>query len=178
MADPLDGRFDAGTDATFVVFVGNKPPPDARWQKTRIARVRTGLFASEEYLNTHGTPQTVEELRTHRLLVWEQPGRDASRLPRSTKDDYEEAIRASVVSPSGHLIRRLAQAGDGICFAHASKFAGLFASKDALIPVLKDAVRGEAELWMAVRSEVSAGAVGLVANAMRGFAKAALSPLE
>lgn len=173
-----DGRFNPDSEATFVVFIGKKPATDPRWQKTRVARVRTGLFASEAYLEAHGIPQSVEDVREHRLILWEQPDRDISLLPASATQDHTVALRPSIVSPSGQLVRRLAQSGDGICFAPASKLAGLFGSKDTLVPVLKDIVHGEAEMWMAVRSEVSAGAIGLVANAMRGYARAALSPLE
>jgi DNA-binding transcriptional LysR family regulator len=171
-----NGDFDPETDAKLVVFMGPKPPTDPRWQKTRMVRVRTGLFAASEYLEEKGAPSSLEELTEHRLLLWEQPGRSVDTLPLGQKDEFP--IRPSVVSPSALLVRRLAQAGDGICYAPASKLAGLLGSEESLDPVLKNLVRGEVDMWMAVRSEVSAGAIGLVAGALRGFAKAALSPIE
>jgi DNA-binding transcriptional LysR family regulator len=171
-----NGEFNPDTDATLVIFVGPKPDIDLRWQKTRIARVRTGLFASSEYLDRHEVIQNVEDLAGHRLFVWEHNGHDNNTLPRRQGSPLE--VHPSIVSSSAHLVRQLAQSGDGICFAPASRLAGLLSSGENLQPILKDEVKGEAEMWMAVRSEVSAGAIGILANAVRGFAKAALTPLD
>lgn len=173
-----DGALRLDSDAKLALFLGAKPAPDPRWHFARITRVRTGLFASKGYLEGHSELTRAEDLLQHRLLVWEQPDHDSSLLPVVGRGLLPLAKHARLVTPNSHLVRQFAQSGDGICFAPASRFALVFGSSEKLSPVLRDEVRGEIEMWMAVQSTVSAGAVGILTAAVTGFARAAFSPLD
>lgn len=43
-------------------------PKDERWVASRVGHVRFSLFADRKYLDRFGKPETIDDLRTHRLV--------------------------------------------------------------------------------------------------------------
>ncbi len=101
------------------------------------------LLASPEYLNTHGRPASVEDLRQHTLLAWTGYRSEWGRLWPKT-DGTTFAIEPAVESNDTHVVRALANAGMGIAFvADATQVRGSLLGDD-LEPVLDGIVGDEA----------------------------------
>lgn len=76
------------------------------------------ILASPEYLKKHGTPQTVEALKTHALLGFTQT-ETLNHWPLRHADGEQFFIQPSVAASSGETLRHLALAGEGIvCLSH------------------------------------------------------------
>ncbi len=181
------GFFDAETDASFVLHLGKAPgsqPPAAEegtgpsdpplstdgWFHSKVAKMTVSLAASETYLKKRGTPTSVDELKSHDLLIWERAGADPTILPCLSRPEGLE-VAPVLVSPSANLIRRFAQSDDGIAFVPSSRVLRLIDEKDPLIAVLESEVSDQFELWMAVRSGEKAGPIGVLGQSIARLIK-------
>lgn len=179
------GLFDESTDASFVLHYSRGEGPlsskrvseEGQWRHTRVARLPTGLVASQSYLDQNGTPTTLSELEGHNLIVWERPDRDPLELPLKQARPEPLGLAPSLITPNASLVRQFAQSGQGLCLAPSSRMAGFFEER-SLVSVLKDEVGDSFEVCTAVRSDDKGGAIGVLASAMARFSQAALSPLD
>ncbi len=165
-----DGGFNPDSSSHFCLHHGDTPG-DPRWHHTRVAKIKIGLAASREYLESRGTPETVAHLKEHPLFVWERPHRSAELLPLAEE-------QATLISPNAALIRSFAAAGDGIALLPTYRFLPLLAPREALVPVLPSEVKDETLVWMSVRRDAESGAVGVLASAIARLIKTAMIPLE
>jgi DNA-binding transcriptional LysR family regulator len=75
------------------------------------------VLASPAYLQAHGRPRTVDDLRTHSLIGFTQPD-SLNRWPLRHGPEERLAIAPSLRASSGETVRQLALAGHGIaCLA-------------------------------------------------------------
>ncbi len=172
------GRFDPDSDATFFLHFGDEPIEDPRWKRSRIAKVRVGLFASKKYAEKVGLPLTVDEAATRDLFVWDRYDRDPTRLPLTDPTHPSVRIEPAVTSPSPYLLRQFILAGQGIALAPVSKIAAFLDPTEPLLPVLKDEVRDEVSVWMSTRHDADSGAVGVLAKAISSFIGTALRSID
>lgn len=172
------GRFDPESDATFFLHFGDDPEEDLRWKRSRIAKVRVGLFASKKYVEKHGIPETLAALQAHDLFVWDRYDRDPTRLPLTRPSHPPLTIEPAVTSPSPYLLRQLILAGQGIALAPASKIAAFLDPSEPLVPVLKEEVRDDVSVWMSTRHGADSGAVGVLAKAISSFIGTALRSID
>ena len=170
------GPFTTETQATFALHIGAAPAASNDWRHTRVASIRTGLFASEAYLKKNGTPQNADELLRHPLHVWERHDRSPRQLPLKNSSPLD--IKPAIVSPSAYLIRQLALGGEGISFAPSSAIAGFLEPRENPVAVLRDEIQDDFDVWFSVRRHASAGAIGVLATAIVRFAQATLRPLD
>lgn len=105
-AQPLD------LSADVIIQFQTQAPPHGPYRTFVINRAPEGLLASQDYLNQHGAPRSVEELLSRRLLTWLPPGED----PRlwALADGREVAVRSELATDNIELIRQLVAAGDAI----------------------------------------------------------------
>lgn len=104
----------------------------------RLAPIRSGVYASPDYLARRGTPGTAEALKDHACLVYSNP-RDPDLWTYTGPDGRPGSVRVPVhlASSSGEFLLRVALAGQGLIrsptfFVHEALKAG------RLVPVLTD----------------------------------------
>jgi len=181
-----NGTFDPESDASFVLHLGpvrkggeasegptsdSQPPASMDgWLHSRVVKMSIGLAASKSYLDAHGTPQTVDALLGHDLLVWERQGIDPMVLPCQSRPEGLKIVPV-LVSPSANLIRRFAQADDGIAFLPSSRVLRFVDEKDPLVRVLEREVVDHFEMWMAVQSGDRGGSIGALGQALARLIK-------
>ncbi|AUX22521.1 LysR family transcriptional regulator [Sorangium cellulosum] len=135
-------------DAHAAVCIGERPP-DGPWMCRKLLSLREGLVASAAYLERHGTPVSVGDLASHRLLLWERPGRRGDALPLAdgSKLPVAPALRMNDI----FLLRQCAARGCGIAFLPDAPFPEPQAGAEKLRTVLQDQVGGESALWLLAR---------------------------
>jgi DNA-binding transcriptional LysR family regulator len=171
-----NGVLDPQSGSTFALYFGDDPPEHDNWKQSRIAKVRVGLFASPKYIQKHGAPQSVAELVSRDLFIWDRHDRNPNYLP--TVDGEQVEIAPAVVSPNPHLLRQLALAGHGISFSPSSKLAAFLDPTEPLQPILREAIRDEVVVWMSTRKGADSGAVGVLAGAISRFVATALKSMD
>ncbi len=125
-----------------MLHLGDSPAREG-WFSRVLMRLPLRLVASPEYLEEHGTPTTLEDLRRHRLLSWRAGGRFGDTWPLLNGGTVP--IAASVVSANPELLAKTAEQGGGIALLPGP--AELFQpSGDELVRVLEDQVGGEIPL--------------------------------
>jgi len=181
------GAFDPDTDAAVVIHLGHgvarhepgeqkstsdsQPPLSSQgWLHTKVAKMGVGLAASRSYLESHGQPETIDQLLEHDFLVWERTDRDPNLLPSHSRPEGL-AISPVLVSSSANLIRRFAQADDGIAFLPHSRVLRFMDEKDPLVRVMEREVVDHFELYMAVRSGERGGPIGVVGQSIARLIK-------
>jgi len=127
--------------------------PVGPWTAKRLLRIDQCLLASRKYLKEHGTPSTPEELTTHRLIVWEQPGRSSLELPLS--DGSKLAIAPCLRLNDVFLVRQAAARGMGIAFAPDVPLpVELLLGDEHLVRVLEDRVGLRGGAWLLASHEI------------------------
>lgn len=169
----LLGSFDPESTATFVIHYGKRPPENQGWHHTKIGRLRTGLIASAAYLKENGRPNTVAETLEHPLLIWERHDRDPLIFPLVSGGECP-TVKPILLSPSAHLIHQFVNNGVGIALAPASRLGAFLDPGDSPVVLLAELVADNFELWMSVKSDADAGAIGVLATRIAQFARAAL----
>jgi DNA-binding transcriptional LysR family regulator len=129
--DPL-AALDSGVD---VAVCFDDREPGGRWVSMEVARVRRMLVAAPAYLEQHGTPQTLDDLRACTLLAWTPPRRPANVWPLVGGGEVEVSL--VMESPDIHLIRQVAGHGLGIALTPEGGLPamGLPAMGMPLVPV-------------------------------------------
>jgi len=178
------GEFNKDTDASFVLHLGPGPtkgedapavesgtrdsqPPLSSdgWFHTKVAKMSVGLAASRSYLESHGEPKSLDDLARHEFLVWERAGHDPGILPCVSRPEGI-AISPVLVSPSANLIRRFAQADEGLAFVPTSRMLKFVDEKDPLVRVLDREIVDHFELWLAARSGERGGPIGILGQSI------------
>jgi DNA-binding transcriptional LysR family regulator len=104
----------------------------------RLFDSHTVVCASPDYLAQHGQPQTPEELRDHKCLVYGNLA-DPARWAARDANDVEHAVdvHAVLTSTSGDFLSQLAANGMGIVIQPTFIAGDLIKSGD-LVPILTD----------------------------------------
>ncbi|KIG11977.1 Transcriptional regulator, LysR family protein [Enhygromyxa salina] len=117
------------------------PPANSELVSQPLIAMREGLRASKGYLRRHGTPRSIAELSSHRLLAWCTPNSDVPAWPRHSGGQFE--ITPAVTSSDYQLLRRLAARGSGITLLPDVNLPDLDPEDAELVPVLADLVGRE-----------------------------------
>ena len=81
-----------------------------------LTTTRFHVVASPEYINKHGSPQTLEELKQHHCLLFSSRGRVKPWKFRDGDNTLEVNIKSRWRSNSGHLLRAAAKQGIGLAY--------------------------------------------------------------
>jgi DNA-binding transcriptional LysR family regulator len=111
--------------------------PDSTLNARRLGASHIRVLAAPAYLEKHGLPSTVEDLKAHRTLGFTAPA-SLNTWPLRHAGGEGWTVTPSVVASSGETVRHLALSGTGI--ASLSDFltrADVEAGR--LLPVLEDA---------------------------------------
>lgn len=98
-------------DADLAIQFGD-PAQAGPWLRHDVGHARQRLLASPDYLAGHGRPESIDELRAHRLLLWCPPGEPGCHL--TTAGGSRFVVDPYFISGDGHLTRVLASNGVGI----------------------------------------------------------------
>ncbi|MFN3197673.1 MAG: LysR family transcriptional regulator [Bradymonadia bacterium] len=134
----LDDEFD------LLVYFG-KPLDDGAFFMRSVARLQLGLMASPAYLEAHGTPQTVEDLAEHKLLLWRSSRDIPEALPGPDGALYP--IKPTLVSANLEFLRELAWQGGGITWGVLAPL-GERDTERALVPVMPDVFSATLGAWL------------------------------
>lgn len=102
---------------------------------------------TSDYLDAHGTPKSADELRDHRILVWDGPGRSGNELPLAdgSKLPISPALRRNDIV----LLRQAALHGIRIAFVPDGPVPLEFLGGDkALVRVLETEVVSKTTIWL------------------------------
>ncbi|PRQ01223.1 LysR family transcriptional regulator [Enhygromyxa salina] len=110
-----------------------------------LSRFPEHLIASTEYLDAHGRPQTLEQLREHQLMSWCPPGEDGSCLPLLGGGSFP--ITPDLVSDQVYVLHCLAAAGHGIALLPDSQPMRHLIPGTPREVVLPDLVGRRSSLW-------------------------------
>lgn len=106
--DPVGEGFD------LVIRAHDGPLPDSSLIQKTLAQVCWGLFASPDYLQKHGSPETVSDLELHRrLLVGSDPGKSWT-LQRDQGTGVVVSSPARYLTSSMANLKRAAIEGLGV----------------------------------------------------------------
>ena len=136
----LDEQADpAGDDPGQIdlMFHFGPPPHHSQWFSRVLRRAPVRLVASRAYLETHGTPQSVEDLADHALLMWTGTRHPPDLLPLRSGSSVR--VVPWFTSPNISLLRRLAADGIGIALAPDGGIPDESGTGE-LLPVLEDVV--------------------------------------
>lgn len=118
-------------------------PPRGPYRTRTLARVPERLLASPAFLDSHGTPEDLDQLLALPLLCWRSPGSSGRHLP--LRDGTTLAVTPRLISPDIHALRLAAAAGLGIALVPDARLpAGL--GVDGLVPVLEALVGDDCAL--------------------------------
>lgn len=164
----LDDRFVGAVDG-FDAIVRHGPLPDNGWIAKRIAPSRRMLVASPDYLRTHGTPRTIDDLEQHRAIIYSNRGASDWRFRLSS--------RWSVVRPTavmrvnnGITMREAAMEGLGIALLATFVFySSLSSGKLRLLDVGAEAEPANVFIAYPNASRVSAKVLALIAHLRAAF---------
>jgi DNA-binding transcriptional LysR family regulator len=148
-ADPLGEPLD---DVDMAVHFG-EDTPRGPWLSQVVMRVREGLIASKDYLETQGMPRSLEELRGHELFSWEAPGEDARSWP--TLRGPAIRVEPALITADIHFIRSCCIAGLGIGMVPSADLPDPGVPDDLLVPVLPTVVGRERALRVSVPEALS-----------------------
>jgi DNA-binding transcriptional LysR family regulator len=139
------------------IWLWNAPPQRAsEWVARRLAPNQRVLVAAPAYLSRHGPLRDLADLAQHECLVVRENGGAAGqrfdhwRLQRSGEAAVQHvAVRGSLSSNSGELVRDWCLAGHGIMLRSLWDIAPQLAS-GALVRVLPEHVMVDADIhWLA-----------------------------
>lgn len=167
-----DGNLKSNTEAW--VALHSQPNSDLlNFRTHRVARLDRVLQASSSYLETHGTPLTLEDLTTSPLLFATIGQEDGRHLP--LKDGAHYPVKPALITPNAFFTRKLASAGSGIAFApKLPPLLGTLSEEAKLVSVLESLVGDSTDLWFSVRKRDLLPAVDALAQALGRFLSAVM----
>ncbi len=89
-------------------------PPASMLICRRLAALGRGIYASPDYLEQHGTPLTVQELRNHRCVITEQQQLEGMWTFRNASKKRRLEVTGHAVVNSIGLVRELVLGGVGV----------------------------------------------------------------
>jgi DNA-binding transcriptional LysR family regulator len=111
-------------------------PSDVDYISRRLATASYGLYASPAYLARHGTPQTSDDLATHRGLIFRQPTRPQSwYLAKDERTEVDILPPVTCTANDYWTLKYFAVAGEGVAYLPGF-FVETECQSDLLVPVL------------------------------------------
>ena len=111
--------------------------PRGPWLSFAVLSLREWLLASPKYLQEHGTPTSVEELKTHELMCWHGPEDEPEIWPLLAGGHFH--VEPKLVATDVHWVRHCVASGLGIALLPDAMLPDP-SEYDPLIPVLPDLV--------------------------------------
>ena len=102
----------------------------------KIAPIRLAVFASPDYLERHGTPQTLLDLKSHNYLRYSH-SEPTKRLFGVNELKSELKLESNFVANNGDLLLNTAIAGGGIAM-QPTFIAGEALAQSKVVRILKD----------------------------------------
>ncbi|MCK6506520.1 LysR family transcriptional regulator [Myxococcota bacterium] len=122
-------------------------PPRGPFRTRVLVRMPEHLLASPAFLEAHGAPRTLDDLRALPLLCWRPPGATGRLLPLRSGGHLQ--VDPILVSPDIHVVRAATAAGLGLALLPDGQLpAGV--GVDGLRPVLTDLVGDECALRLVI----------------------------
>lgn len=142
-SDAMLDLFEHGVD----VAVRGGSMADSRLVSRLLASNFRVLCASPGYLERHGHPRNVEELRQHRCLMLHRPGHGVLPWIMQTPEGPRPLrVEAAITCDNGDLMRELAVAGHGIAFKSAWDIAADVRA-GRLVPLKGDVILPDAHIY-------------------------------
>lgn len=140
---PLEANL---SDVDVLIWFGLSEP-GAAWETHTMIRLRQRLFASQAYLDEHGVPKTLDDLRTRDVLAWLPFGERDAKLV--TKAGTVHPLNTALSATNVDLIHECARLGLGIGWAPD---AGLPPppGQEPLVPLLEDIVGFDSEVRLGI----------------------------
>lgn len=110
------------------------PPAEGPWVSREIVRAPERLLASPHYLETRGTPRSVDELVDHDLLIWSGPDVAIDALPLRRGGTIP--VSPVMVASDLHALRVMAAEGAGILHSVDGGLPEGLGAGPELVPVL------------------------------------------
>ncbi|SFI60868.1 LysR family transcriptional regulator [Celeribacter neptunius] len=132
------------------VAIRMKEPSQADLIRKRLMNIRMRLFATRSYLDEHGTPQTMDDLSSHRLICQSPNANQVSAGARLIEELNEYDIRSKLFVNNyfGVLQAVLNDLGIGVLPDY------LVESAPDLVRVLPDLQSGEVPVFLAYPEEL------------------------
>ena len=132
------------------VAIRMKEPSQADLIRKRLMNIRMRLFATKEYLTEHGTPLTMDDLSTHRLICQNPNAHQVAAGARLVEELNEHDIRSKLFVNNyfGVLQTVLNHLGIGVLPDY------LVESAPDLVRVLPDLESGEVPVFLAYPEEL------------------------
>lgn len=162
--DPLG---EALSDIDIAVHFG-EDAPRGHWISHVVIRVREWLVASRAYLEKHGTPATIDDLRRHELMAWQAPGEDARVWRTLTGGAF--TVEPALIATDIHFIRHCCISGLGIGLVPDAALPDPGVDPDILVPVLAEVVGRERPVRISVPAVLAEiPKIKMVIDHVRGF---------
>ncbi|MBW6419437.1 LysR family transcriptional regulator [Celeribacter sp. PS-C1] len=132
------------------VAIRMKEPSQADLIRKRLMNIRMRLFATQEYLDKHGTPASVDDLSTHRLICQNPNAHQVAAGARLVEELNEHDIRSKLFVNNyfGVLQAVLNHLGIGVLPDY------LVESAPHLVRVLPNLESGEVPVFLAYPEEL------------------------
>jgi DNA-binding transcriptional LysR family regulator len=127
-----------------IAFQFGGSPPEGPWLARAVRTMPIRLLASEAYLEAHGTPSTVEELREHVLMCWMLA--DGEPQPITLLDGTPADVSPVLRTPDVHSLHVSAKHGLGIAWVPDALVSDQ--EQRPLVHVLPDLVGSTTRLWL------------------------------
>ncbi|KDN96245.1 LysR family transcriptional regulator [Hydrogenovibrio marinus] len=115
---------------------------DSSMQARKIAPIRFGLVASPEYLEQHGAPQSLQDLKNHQLLKYGNDGMNSWRLTDINGEKHDISFSTRLQANNGEFLKEMAKAGHGIVM-EPTFIIWKDLQSGSLVPVLENYYRPE-----------------------------------
>jgi DNA-binding transcriptional LysR family regulator len=112
----------------------------------KVGSVHLGLFASARYVKSHGTPQTLAELKAHPLVGFDRIP-PAMRLDKLGMPIHRELFAFRCDSDVAQYAALRAGFGLGVCQLALAK-------RDKLVPVLAGSIGFELGVWVVMHKDL------------------------
>jgi DNA-binding transcriptional LysR family regulator len=140
-----DPTREPGPEVDVILHFG-APPTTGSFRTFALIRFPEHLLASPGYLDRHGSPQTLDELRAHRLLSWMYAGFDGRRW--ALRDGGEFEVSPAFISNHVYTVRELAARGQGIALLPDADIAKGTVPGEQFVVVLPELVGREVGIWV------------------------------
>jgi len=123
-------------------------PPTGPYLSYPLIHLRQWLVASQAYLDKHGMPSSIDELRNHELLAWQAPNDDPCVWPTLQGATFK--VEPSIIATDIHWLRRCCIQGLGITLLPDAMIPDPGLINDTLVPVLPEIVGRNCVMRMSV----------------------------
>lgn len=110
---------------------------DSSLQARKIAPISHLLCASPEYINQYGKPETLEQLKDHRVLKYGSSPLSGLKLLDREKKEHIIQVEPYCIANNGDFLKSMAISGHGVAFLPTFIVWDALATK-TLVPLLDD----------------------------------------